>query len=196
MEGQSPVIPAHARDVSMSMARVNVLAIPVAIVPVLLLGFLFVLVNGWGALSGAVVLFRKPLLLVIILAGGVVLHELLHAAAWAAYGEMPLTSIRFGIHWPTLTPYAHCTVPLQARAYRLGAVTPALLLGILPSFLATFTGMKWLFFPGLVFTAAAAGDVLVLWMLRGVHPTQMVQDHPDRAGCLVFDSLPSEGSAT
>ena len=196
MNQQSPAIPANARDVSMSMARVNLLAIPVAIVPVLLLGSLFVLVNGWSAVSQTVALFRKPVLLLAVLAGGVALHELLHAAAWAAYGQKPLTSITFGIHWPTLTPYAHCTVPLQADVYRLGALTPALLLGIIPSLLAIFAGIYWLFFPGLVFTIAAAGDFLVVWMLRGVRSTQLVQDHPDRAGCLVFDNTTSKGSPT
>ena len=196
MNQQSPAIPANARDVSMSMARVNLLAIPVAIVPVLLLGSLFVLVNGWSAVSQTAALFRKPVLLLVVLVGGVVLHELLHAAAWAAYGRKPLTSITFGIHWPTLTPYAHCTVPLQADVYRLGALTPALLLGIVPSLLAVFAGIHWLFFPGLVFTIAAAGDFLIVWMLRGVRSTQLVQDHPDRAGCLVFDDAEPEGSTT
>ena len=196
MNQQSPAIPANARDVSMSMARVNLLAIPVAIVPVLLLGALFVLVNGWSAISQTVALFRKPALLLVVLIGGVVLHELLHAAAWAAYGQKPLTSITFGIHWPTLTPFAHCTVPLQADAYRLGALTPALLLGIVPSFLAIVAGIYWLLFPGIIFTAAAAGDFLVVWMLRGVRSTQLVQDHPDRAGCLVFDNTATEGSTT
>ncbi len=67
MNQQSPAIPANARDVSLSMARVNLLAIPVAIVPVLLLGSLFVLVNGWSAVSQAAALFRKPVLLLVVL---------------------------------------------------------------------------------------------------------------------------------
>jgi len=194
MDQQSSSIPANARDVSMSMARVNLLAIPVAIVPVLLLGSLFVLVNGWGAVSHSLALFRHIVYLVLIIAGGVVAHELLHGAAWAWYGHKPLTAITFGIHWPTLTPYAHCTVPLQAAAYRIGALTPALLLGVGPTLAAIFTEAHWLLFPGLVFTAPAAGDFMVVWMLRTVRSTQLVQDHPDRAGCLVYDDFPSGDS--
>ena len=191
---QPPSLPPNTHDVSMSMARMNVLAIPVAIVPVLLLGFLFVAVNGWGGFSHAAALFRRPLALFLVLIGGVLAHELLHGAAWAHFGRKPLTSISFGIHWPTLTPFAHCREPLSVEAYRIGAVTPALLLGIGPSVLAIFTGAHVLLFPGLVFTAAAAGDFLILWMLRGVRSTQMVLDHPDRAGCLVYDLPPSKES--
>ncbi|MCC6397775.1 MAG: DUF3267 domain-containing protein [Bacteroidetes bacterium] len=191
---QPTSLPLNAHDVSMSMARVNILAIPVAIVPVVLLGLLFVAVNGWGGFSLTVALFRQPLTLFLVLIGGVLAHELLHGAAWAHFGNKPLTAITFGIHWPTLTPFAHCKEPLSAEAYRIGALTPALLLGIAPSLLAIFAGAHMLLFPGLVFTAAAAGDFLIVWMLRGVRSTQMVLDHPDRAGCLVYDLPPSKES--
>lgn len=194
MNHETSPIPPNARDVTMSMAQVNILAVPVAIVPVLFFGGLFVLVNGWGAVPHAVGLFRKPVILLSVLAGGIVLHELLHAAAWAFYGEKPLTAITFGIHWATVTPFAHCTEPLRVDAYRIGALTPALLLGIGPALLAIFTDAHWLLFPGLIFTAAAAGDFLIVWMLRSARSTQMVQDHPDRAGCLLFDHVPSEES--
>ncbi len=189
-------VPPNGRDVTMSMAQVNLLAIPVAVVPVLLLGGLFVLVNGWGALSSSLALFRQPVTFAAVLIGGIVTHELLHGAAWAFYGNKPLTAITFGIHWVTLTPYAHCREPLRAEAYRLGALAPALILGICPALLAIFAGMYWFLFPGLIFTAAAAGDFLIVWMLRGVRSSQMVLDHPRRAGCIVYDHISSEESPT
>jgi hypothetical protein len=195
MNHETSTIPPNARDVSMSMAQVNILAIPVALVPVLFFGGLFVLVNGWGAVPHAVGLFRKPVILLLLLAGGIVLHELLHGAAWAFYGKKPLTAITFGIHWATATPFAHCTEPLRVDAYRIGALVPAILLGIGPTLLAIFAGVHWLLFPGLIFTAAAAGDFLVVWMLRSAHSAQMVQDHPDRAGCFLFDHDTSEESS-
>jgi hypothetical protein len=40
---------------------------------------------------------------------------------------------------------------------------------------------------GLLFTFAAGGDALVLWLLRGVAPHRLVEDHPTRAGCFVWE---------
>jgi len=32
---------------------------------------------------------------------------------------------------------------------------------------------------------AAVGDAMVLWLLRGVPGDTLVEDHPDRVGCLL-----------
>ncbi len=165
----------------------QILSIPFALAPLLIAVVPFLLLHGWDGFFRAAVIFRHPWILSIVLFGGIVLHEMLHGAAWAHFGNKPLTTIRFGIQWKVLTPYAHCPEPLEARAYRLGAMTPAFLLGIVPVALATTTGPVWLLFPGLLFLVAAAGDFLILWLLRGVRPTQRVLDHPDRAGCLIYD---------
>lgn len=170
------------------MARVQILAIPFALIPLVLALVPFILIQGWEGLRGASVIFRSPATLVLILLGGILLHELLHGAAWAWFGNKPLTTIRFGIQWKVLTPYAHCPEPLDARAYRIGALTPAVLLGVVPVVIATAGGPVWLFFPGLIFLVAAAGDFLIVWLLRGVHSNQLVLDHPDRAGCLVYEN--------
>ncbi len=45
---------------------------------------------------------------------------------------------------------------------------------------------EWgLFWFGLVFTWVASGDAMILWMIRGVSPDTVVEDHPERAGCWV-----------
>lgn len=174
------------------MARVNLLAIPVAVITILVCGFPFVLVHGWSALAESARLFLRPGLAIPVLLVGIVLHELIHGAAWAYYGQKPLTIIRFGISWSALAPYAHCPEPMEAGAYRLGALAPGVVLGLMPVVVGTWVGPAWLFLAGLLFSIAAAGDVLILWVLRAVPSHILVQDHPSRAGCLIYEPISPE----
>ena len=185
-------IPAGGRDVSLSMRQVNLMAVPVALVPAAVIVVLYALVNGWGAFAAAAVLLHRPVLALTILVGGIILHELLHGAAWAYYGRKPVSAITFGVHWPTLTPYAHCREALTVEAYRIGALTPAVVLGAVPSALAIAGTVPWLLFPGVLFSAATGGDLLILWLLRHERHDALVRDHPDRAGCLVYDPPPTQ----
>jgi len=189
-----PPAPSAVRDVSISMARVNLLAIPFAILPVLLLGAPFILLHGWSVAVAGARLFFQPAVVIPVLLAGVVLHELIHGIAWVYIGNKPRTAIRFGFKLSALTPYAHCRESLPASVYRIGVAAPAVLLGLVPVFVATVTGAGWVLWPGLLLVAASAGDLLILWVLRGVKPQQHVQDHPDRAGCLVFDETPQQES--
>ena len=79
------------------------------------------------------------------------------------------------------------TEPMAAHAYRLGAAMPGLVLGVLPWLFGLATGNGPAFLFGLLFTIAALGDAMILWLLRGVAPEAQVIDHPSRAGCYVMD---------
>lgn len=192
MEHPVPSISGRTRDVSIAMSHVNLLAIPVVVVIILLYAVPFIVLYGSNAVSQSARLFLNPVVAFPVLIGGIVLHELIHAAAWAFYGQKPLTIIRFGFNWRALAPYAHCPEPMEAGAYRLGALAPGLLLGVIPSIIALCTGPTWLFFAGLIFTLAASGDFLILWILRGVPSQYLVQDHPSRAGCFVYEPTTNE----
>jgi hypothetical protein len=179
---------AAPEDRSVSMARANGFALLAVGPPVAALAWAFVALHGWGPIAVA---GRLPLLaLGAALLAGVILHEVLHAVAWKWASGLPWRDIAIGFQWRTFTPFAHARVPMTARAYRIGAATPGALLGLGPSLagLATGDGAAILF--GLLFTFAAGGDALVLWMLRGVRGARLVQDHPTRAGCYVW---PEEG---
>jgi hypothetical protein len=164
------------------------MAIPIALGALAIAGVPFILLHGWSALAQSARQFLHPVVALPVLVAGIVLHELIHGAAWAFYGKKPLTVIRFGINWRALAPYAHCPEPLDAGAYRLGAAAPGILLGALPAAIATWIGASWLIIAGLLFSVAAAGDILVLWIIRHVPSNLLVQDHPTRAGCIVYDS--------
>ena len=115
----------------------------------------------------------------------VVVHELLHSLTAIVVGGLRWSEISYGVNWKTLTPYAHPRVPLNARAYALTVVAPGVVLGIVPSAVGLVTGSgPWSGY-GAIMLAAAAGDLLVLWSLRHVPPSTLVQDHPSRVGCYI-----------
>lgn len=116
----------------------------------------------------------------------VIVHELLHAISWKLAGNLSFRDFKFGIAWKTLSPYCHATQPMTARAYRIGAAVPGILLGILPIMIATLLGNGFIAVLGALLTAGAVGDVYVLWLIRRVPSTTYVIDHPKRAGCLIL----------
>jgi hypothetical protein len=165
------------------MGRANGWAL-LALGPVVVaLAALFVLLHGW---SPIVSVGYAPLLpLVGAFIAGVLVHEVLHAIAWKIAAGLPWSDMKLGFQWKTLTPFAHARVPMPARAYRIGAATPGVVLGVVPALIGLVTGNgSWMLF-GLLFTLAAGGDALILWLLRGVAPQRRVEDHPTRAGCYV-----------
>ncbi|PSQ70106.1 MAG: hypothetical protein BRD26_05270 [Bacteroidetes bacterium QH_1_64_81] len=125
---------------------------------------------------------------------GVVLHEGLHGLGHVR-GEATWDDVRFGMHWKALTPFAQCMVPTRARAYRIALALPGLVLGAVPLALGVSTGIWLVTFFGFLMLVAAAGDVLILWVLRGVPPRAWVQDHPRQVGCLVVAGAESPSPA-
>jgi len=118
---------------------------------------------------------------------GVVLHEALHGLGHV-WGGASWPDVRFGMHWAALTPFAQCTVPTRARSYRRTLALPGLVLGAGPLGVGLVAG-SWLpAFYGFLMLVAAAGDLLILWILVGVPADAWVQDHPQQVGCLVVDA--------
>jgi hypothetical protein len=173
----------NKRDLSISMARANVIVMFISI-PVVILQFaLFVGLHG---LEGLKPTWSTALLIVAVLLG-IVIHELIHGVSWVLFGRKPFASVKFGFQWQTLTPYAHLKEPVEVNAYRLGAFLPGFLLGILIYVLSLLLGNGDLFWFSLVHTSAAGGDWLILWLIRHVKAGMQVEDHPTHAGCYVLE---------
>jgi hypothetical protein len=137
---------------------------------------------------GSRILFL-PLGMMLVFIPGAVVHELLHGLTWAAFCKKGIRSITYGVHWKALTPYCHCEEVLPLRPYILGGIMPGLVMGLLPALEGMLWGNPWVFFFGLFFTLAAAGDMLVLWMLRRCKSADLVQDHPEKIGCYVLRKI-------
>lgn len=173
-----------ARDATISFEEANVLALlllPLAAAPVVAHGLL------WGGASlgrGLGDLF--PWAFLPAFAASVVAHEALHAAGFLLLGRAPRRAIRFGIDRRTFSPFAGCTAPLRAGAYRAAVLLPALVLGAVPVAWGLWRGVGWATLWGAFMLLCAGGDFAVLWAMRRVPSRARVLDHPERVGCRVL----------
>lgn len=176
-------------DLSLSVGRACFQMLVIMLPLLAALSWLFAVIRGGPALLVGLIQFTdlKSLLPAALL--GIVFHELIHGITWIVLGRCSPADVKLGFQWQTLTPYAHLQVPITARAYRWGALMPALSLGLLPYLIGLATGRAWFAVFGLLFVLAAGGDILILVMLRHVAREAMVRDHPTRAGCYVLPSV-------
>ncbi len=128
----------------------------------------------------------KFLIFFFIFIFGIIIHELIHGITWARYTEKGFKSIKFGVMWKMLTPYCHCKEPLNVKQYIIGAIMPAIILGILPSIIAIITGHLGLIIFGIFFTISAAGDLLMINLIRKENMNDLVQDHSSEVGCYIY----------
>ncbi len=129
------------------------------------------------------------LLIFGILILGIVLHELIHGITWAKFAKEGFKSIKFGVLWKMLTPYCHCKEALTVKQYIIGAITPAIILGIIPAIIAIMIGNLGLLIFGMFFTMAAGGDFLIINLIRKESSSDLVQDHPSEAGCFIYRKI-------
>jgi hypothetical protein len=129
--------------------------------------------------------YSAPIVIVVMLLG-VILHELIHGITWARFTKEGFKSIKFGVLWKVMTPYCHCNEPLLLKHYIIGGAMPAIILGIVPALVGMVTGHLAAFTLGLFFTIAAAGDFMIINMLRKEDRHDFVQDHPSKIGCYIY----------
>lgn len=170
-------------DATMSVARANLIALAwlpvsglVAFAPYALL---------WGADRLSAAPPRLPSLPVglALLAAVVLIHELLHAVGFRVFGRAPRAAVRIGFQRRTLTPFASCSAPVTASAYRAAGLLPAVVLGGLPLLAAWVSGSGELLLLGWLMLALAGGDLAAVWAMRSVPRSALVYDHPSRVGC-------------
>ena len=169
------------KDISISVYQANLWATPLLLIigGITLLPFYLIYGNISLGAFGEIYWFIPSLL------AGIILHEGVHAFGWMYFGNIPFKEMKFGIHWATLTPYAHCKVPMKKSDYTIGVLLPLFIVGLLPYTVGLFTGINSLMWFGVVLTSAAAGDLLVFWLMRNVSNEELVKDHPNRVGCII-----------
>lgn len=160
----------------------NGVALVVTALTALLFGIPYYLICGFSFSFS----ISKIVLFVVLFIIGIILHELIHGLFFGLFAKNGFKSIRFGVMWQYFTPYCHCKEPLMIKHYVIGALMPALLLGIIPAVISLFNGSMLFLIFGVFFTGAAAGDFMVVWILRKEDSTTYVQDHPSEAGCFVY----------
>lgn len=177
-----------ALDASMSLRDANIIGGLAGLLAALLVLLPHGLLWGGVSLLGRVPIIFRPWFIIPAFVLSIVVHEGLHGLGWMLAGRVPRAAIRFG--FKDLTPYAHCSRPLRATAYRIGTAFPALILGLVPALFGTVLGNGALTLWGSLMVFVAGGDLAILWILRRVPGRALVRDHPARAGCVVV----AEGS--
>ena len=119
---------------------------------------------------------------------GIFVHEFIHGLTWAVSAKIGLANIKFGFQLKSLTPYAHSKLPMKTNAYRIGAVMPLLLMGVLPYLFALISNSSYAIGFGLFFSFVASGDIMILWLIRKLPGYQLIQDHPSKGGVILLDN--------
>ena len=125
-------------------------------------------------------------MLVLIL--GFIAHELIHGLFFALFAENRFKSIKFGILPPSklFSPYCHCKEKLRINHYRIGAIMPLVILGIVPAVISIIIGNLLLLFFGILFTMVAAGDILMFIKLMKEKKETWIYDNPTDIGFDVY----------
>jgi len=175
-------------DLSISMLKANLYSLPLVIGLIIFLTGPFLIIWGKQQLFFSFPIIYLNLKIIIpVLIIGAVLHEVLHALSFLIIGRVSAESVKLGFQWRSLTPYAHCKIPVKASLYRISLLMPALVMGIIPWIIALATGNGWLLVYAVIFTIVSGGDILTIWIIRKAKPNQLVQDHPSNCGCWIFE---------
>lgn len=165
---------------TMGMGQANFYAF-LLIFPILILLLLpYYLLWGFESFEVYRKIITESLIAIIVI--GAIIHELLHGITWALFTKNGFRSIRFGINWKWITPYCHCKEPLKVKFYIIGAAMPLLLMGIIPSAISLVIGNGFLLAIGILFTWAAGGDIISIFMLSRLDRNTQVYDHPKKLG--------------
>jgi hypothetical protein len=175
------------RDATMSVARANLLAIAWLPVSGLLSLGPYVLLWGSGRIDAALPIATDLRFALPVLAVSVLLHEGLHALGFRVVGGAPKAAVRVGFQRRTLTPYANCSTPIRANAYRATALLPGAVLGLGPVLAGWLSGAAIPVLYGWAMLAVAGGDLAAVWAIRGVPSQVLVLDHPQRVGCRITE---------
>jgi hypothetical protein len=129
------------KDYSLSMERALVelfaLAMPILFVQAVLWLWIWDLGSLTQGLDSVLSLRVGGPLFVV----GVLAHELVHGVTWKVVGRLRWKDIRFGVQLKTFTPYASPTVPMRARAYRIGVMMPLMVVGLIPFVVSLIFGI-------------------------------------------------------
>lgn len=113
-----------------------------------------------------------------------VVHELIHGITWIILTHTGFRHLSFG--FMTGAVYCHIDVPMVKRHYVIGALMPLLLVGIVPWIAGIAAGSLLWMIIGAIMIGGAAGDIMIVWVIRKESPSTLVYDHPKEAGCYVY----------
>lgn len=152
-----------------SMLTAQILSIPFAIGFTVFSIWIYLLRTGNGEME---VLFHQsrflgnPALILLLLMGLFLLHELIHVLGFHLLCNAPRQMIKMSFSWRTLTPSVQCSVPVSTKAYRWTVLLPLLLSGIIPWAISLLFAQWVIFFFATIGIVCSFGDIYLLWLIR------------------------------
>lgn len=122
------------------------------------------------------------LFLITTLVLNMVIHELLHGITWSFFCKNKFKSIKFGVIWKSLIPYCNCKEPLNIRHYKLGAIMPFIILGVLPLLASILTKNILLLLFSYLSIISTSGDLIIFYLLMKETKNCKILDHPTKIG--------------
>ena len=116
----------------------------------------------------------------------VVVHEALHAFAAMQWGDVPFSSIQFGLKLKWLVPYCHCASPLRIGVYRIFVLLPLMVTTPVAGLVLWFAPSFWSLLLFSIAFSACAGDVLMYFKVQDFRSDLWVEDHPSEPGCYIW----------
>ena len=130
--------------------------------------------------------YISTFIFVVIIFSSILVHELIHASVFAYFSEDNWKSVKQGVIWEKLAPYAHCKTPLLAKHYKLAVIMPGVILGIIPVILAISIESVLLLCYGLFMIMSAAGDFMIFVLLLKIPRNKKILDHESEMGFYIM----------
>lgn len=145
--------------------------------------FPFFIIYGFSGFKG--ITFIKIILFLVVVLLGIPLHELLHALIFGLFVKGGFKTLSFGIEPLTRSPWCHCNSEMSVLLYRIGAITPFFIMGMIPLFAAYVMNSPALLVFGYLYCLGGAGDWLSVYLTRKLKWKDRVKDHPSKLGFFI-----------
>lgn len=119
---------------------------------------------------------------IVITIVGIIIHEIIHAVFFSFFLRSKFQGVKFGFNKEHGIPYVHILEPISVLGFRVGAVMPLILLGIVPAILGLYSGSFAFTAFGALFIISASGDILLISKTWGLSKDTKIKDLSDRIG--------------
>jgi len=125
---------------------------------------------------------------VLLFCISIFIHELIHAFIFAQYAKNGWKSVKIGVLWKKLTPFAHCSESLKRNNYIFAVILPFIVQGLIPIIFSFLTSKIFFLIYGIIMSTAAGGDILIFLMLLRVSKNSTILDHETECGFWIINT--------
>ena len=173
------------KEKTLSILKINFLALLLFIVVTPLILILFDLCNGIN-MTGVFEEIQDIFIFILVFLISILIHELIHALCFYIFTKNT-KSIKIGFILSHLTPYTHCNQSLSKIQYMITLLMPGVILGIIPLIISFLLPDFLLLIYGIIMLTASLGDFIICFFLFQVPPHKKILDHDSKVGFWILD---------